>query len=152
MTRNEGVGLAVAAIGHVALVAILSVVWLAKPVPLPTPKPIEVSLVDAVALDQQAPPAPAPPARGRRGRGWRLLIQRDSIDQRHFDRLGSRQRHRLGQPDDRKDRDQSDMADRGHGKSDTLVTCHLPPCSTVTSATRLSPARLSSPITRITRP
>lgn len=62
MTKNEGVGLAVAAIGHVALFAILSVVWLAKPVPLPTPKPIEVSLVDAVALDQQAPPAPEPPA------------------------------------------------------------------------------------------
>lgn len=62
MTRNEGVGLAVAAIGHVALFAILSVVWSAKPAPLPTPKPIEVSLVDTVALDQQAPPAPEPPA------------------------------------------------------------------------------------------
>ena len=62
MTKNEGVGLAVAAVGHVALFAILSVVWSAKPVPLPTPKPIEVSLVDDVALDQQAPPAPEPPA------------------------------------------------------------------------------------------
>jgi len=52
----------VAAIGHVAVFALLSIVWAAKPTPLPTPKPIEVSLVDDVALDQRAPPAPEPPA------------------------------------------------------------------------------------------
>ena len=62
MTRNEGAGLAVAVIGHMALFAVLSLVWAAKPTPLPTPKPIEVSLVDDVALDQHAPPAPEPPA------------------------------------------------------------------------------------------
>ena len=62
MTRNERAGLAVAVIGHVALFALLSLVWSAKPTPLPTPKPIQVSLVDDVALDQRAPPAPEPPA------------------------------------------------------------------------------------------
>ena len=62
MTRNEGIGLGLAAIGHVLLFAILSLVWAAKPAPLPTPKPIEVSLVDDIALDQHAPAAPEPPS------------------------------------------------------------------------------------------
>lgn len=62
MKRGEGVALAAAAIGHLALFALLSLAWSGAPPPPPSSKPVEVSLVDAVALDQQAPPAPEPPA------------------------------------------------------------------------------------------
>lgn len=62
MTRNEGIGLGVAAIGHVALFALLSLAWLAPKTPPVVARPIEVSLVETVALDQHAPAAPEPPS------------------------------------------------------------------------------------------
>ena len=62
MSRAEGIGLGLALIGHVVLFAILSLVWLAPKTPLVVPKPIEVSLVDKVALEQHAPAAPEPPS------------------------------------------------------------------------------------------
>lgn len=62
MTRSDGAGLGLAAIGHVALFALLSLAWRQAPKPPVVSKPIEVSLVDAVALDQHAPKAPTPPS------------------------------------------------------------------------------------------
>ncbi len=62
MTRNEGLGLGLAVIGHVVLFALLSLAWLAPKTPPVPSQPIEVSLVDAVALDQHAPAAPEPPS------------------------------------------------------------------------------------------
>lgn len=62
MTRNEGIGLGLASIGHVVLFALLSLAWLAPKTPPPPAKPIEVSLVDAIALEQHAPAAPEPPS------------------------------------------------------------------------------------------
>ncbi len=62
MTRSEGIALGVAALGHVALFAILSLSWSAAKLPPPATTPIDVSLVDNVALEQTAPPAAEPPA------------------------------------------------------------------------------------------
>lgn len=62
MTRAERYGLGAAVLGHVALFALLSLAWSSAPTPPPMNKPIEVSLVDDVALDQTAPAAPEPPA------------------------------------------------------------------------------------------
>ncbi len=65
MDRAEGAGLTVAVLGHVALFGILSVGFLATPNPLKLkPVPIEVALVDQVALESTSPnptsEAPAP--------------------------------------------------------------------------------------------
>ena len=62
MTRSEGIALGVAALGHIALFAILSLSWSAAKLPPPATTPIDVSLVDTVALEQTAPPAAEPPA------------------------------------------------------------------------------------------
>ena len=62
MTRSEGIALGVAALGHVVLFAILSLSWNAAKLPPPANQPIDVSLVDNVALEQTAPPAAEPPA------------------------------------------------------------------------------------------
>ena len=62
MTRSEGIALGVAALGHVVLFAILSLSWSATKLPPPATKPIDVSLVNDVALDQRAPAAVEPPA------------------------------------------------------------------------------------------
>ncbi|MBB4100167.1 TonB C-terminal domain-containing protein [Sphingomonas kyeonggiensis] len=56
MDRTEGAGLTIALIGHVALFGILSVGFLATPNPLKLkPTPIEVALVDQVALESTSP-------------------------------------------------------------------------------------------------
>jgi len=56
MNRAEGAGLTIALIGHVALFGILSVGFLATPNPLKLkPTPIEVALVDQVALESTSP-------------------------------------------------------------------------------------------------
>ncbi|MET3824496.1 outer membrane biosynthesis protein TonB [Sphingomonas sp. PvP055] len=62
MSRSEGIALGVAAFGHVVLFAILSLSWSATKLPPPVNKPIDVSLVDNVALEQTAPSAAEPPA------------------------------------------------------------------------------------------
>uniref|UniRef100_UPI0035CA002A cell envelope biogenesis protein TolA n=1 Tax=uncultured Sphingomonas sp. TaxID=158754 RepID=UPI0035CA002A len=62
MTRGEQYGLGLAVAGHVALFALLSLAWSSAPELPPVAKPIQVSLVDDVALDQHAPAAPEPPA------------------------------------------------------------------------------------------
>ena len=64
MDRAEKYGLGVAAAGHVALFGLLSVGFLSTPNPVKlTTKPIDISLVDEVALESAAPAtieAPAP--------------------------------------------------------------------------------------------
>ncbi|MEP9359392.1 TonB C-terminal domain-containing protein [Sphingomonas sp. KR3-1] len=54
--KGEGTGLTVAVLGHVALFGLLSVGFLATPNPLKLkPTPIEVALVDQVALESTSP-------------------------------------------------------------------------------------------------
>lgn len=56
MNRTEGAGLGVALIGHVALFGLLSVGFLATPNPMKLkPSPIEIALVDEVALESTSP-------------------------------------------------------------------------------------------------
>ncbi|MDF2383597.1 hypothetical protein JMG10_19110 [Nostoc ellipsosporum NOK] len=56
MNRAEGAGLTVAVLGHVVLFGLLSVGFLATPNPLKLkPTPIEVALVDQVALESSSP-------------------------------------------------------------------------------------------------
>ncbi|MBB4838362.1 MULTISPECIES: TonB C-terminal domain-containing protein [Sphingomonas] len=56
MNRTEGAGLTVALIGHLALFGVLSVGFLATPNPMKLkPTPIEVALVDQVALESTSP-------------------------------------------------------------------------------------------------
>lgn len=61
-SRAEQAGLAFAAVAHLVLLGLLSVAWSGQPPRVwPAPTPLEVSLVDTVAPDAQAPPAPEPP-------------------------------------------------------------------------------------------
>lgn len=63
MERTEKVGLGVAAAGHVVLFGLLSVGFLATPNPLKLKQtPVEVSLVQDVALEAAAPAATEPPS------------------------------------------------------------------------------------------
>ncbi|URW74630.1 cell envelope biogenesis protein TolA [Sphingomonas donggukensis] len=63
MERAEKYGLGVAAAGHILLFGLLSVGFLATPNPLKLEtKPIDISLVDAVALESAAPAATEAPA------------------------------------------------------------------------------------------
>jgi outer membrane biosynthesis protein TonB len=63
MDRAERIGLGVAAVGHVVLFGLLSVGFLATPNPTELkPVPIDVSLVDEVGLEAQAPASIEPPA------------------------------------------------------------------------------------------
>ncbi len=63
MDRAEGAGLGVAVIGHVALFGLLSVGFLATPNPMKLEStPLDVSLVDEIALRSAAPSAVEPPA------------------------------------------------------------------------------------------
>ena len=61
MDRTDKQALGISAIGHVVLFAILSLSWNAAKLPPPANQPIDVSLVDNVALEQTAPPAAEPP-------------------------------------------------------------------------------------------
>jgi outer membrane biosynthesis protein TonB len=64
MDRAEKVGLGIAVVGHGLLFALLSLGFLADPAPPPEAMrpPVEVSLVDDVALEAAAPQAVEPPA------------------------------------------------------------------------------------------
>jgi outer membrane biosynthesis protein TonB len=63
MDRAELTGLGVAAAGHAALLAALSLGFAATRPPVPKSDPIEVSFVDEVGLESTAPaPSTAPPA------------------------------------------------------------------------------------------
>lgn len=63
MDRAERIGLGVALVGHVVLFGLLSVGFLATPNPTELkPVPVDVSLVDEVGLEAQAPAAIEPPA------------------------------------------------------------------------------------------
>ncbi|WP_315762869.1 cell envelope biogenesis protein TolA [Sphingomonas sp. Y38-1Y] len=63
MDRAERIGLGVAAVAHVVLFGLLSVGFLATPNPTELkPVPIDVSLVDEVGLEAQAPASIEPPA------------------------------------------------------------------------------------------
>lgn len=63
MDRAERIGLGVAVVGHVVLFGLLSVGFLATPNPTELkPVPIDVSLVDEVGLEAQAPASIEPPA------------------------------------------------------------------------------------------
>lgn len=63
MERAERIGLGAAVAGHVLLFALLSARFFSVPVPTPVPQqPIDVSLVQDVALDAAAPKAIEPPA------------------------------------------------------------------------------------------
>ena len=65
MERAEATGLGVAAAGHVALFAALSLGFASTQLPMPKSDPIEIAFVDEVGLESQAPvvstevPAPA---------------------------------------------------------------------------------------------
>lgn len=58
-------GVLIAVLGHLVLFGILSLVWRAPPVRPPEAKPIDVSLVEDVALDQRAPRSTEAPAQSR---------------------------------------------------------------------------------------
>ena len=63
MERAEKYGLGLAVAGHVVLFGLLSVGFLATPNPVKLEqKPIDISLVDAVALESAAPATTEPPA------------------------------------------------------------------------------------------
>lgn len=64
MDRAEQAGLGVAVAGHVLVFGALSLGLIAAPKPLLPPTPaVDIQIIDAVALKDQAPnPAPAPPA------------------------------------------------------------------------------------------
>lgn len=57
--------LALAALLHLALFGLLSLAWRVPGTPPVASKPVEVSLVDEVALDQRAPKSVEPPAQSR---------------------------------------------------------------------------------------
>lgn len=63
--RNVLAALALAAVLHLVLFGLLSLAWRAPETPPVERKPVEVSLVDEVALDQRAPRSVAPPAQSR---------------------------------------------------------------------------------------
>ncbi|MBW4332176.1 cell envelope biogenesis protein TolA [Stakelama sp. CBK3Z-3] len=64
MNRGEASAIAVAALGHVILFGLLSAGFAAAPNPMELKsKPIDVSLVDAVAIESAAPTAIEPPAK-----------------------------------------------------------------------------------------
>ena len=66
MNRAEAVGLGAALVGHAVLFGLLSVGFLATPNPMELEStPLDVSLVDAVALQSAAPAAVEPPAQSR---------------------------------------------------------------------------------------
>jgi len=66
MSRSEAVALGIAVLGHVVLFGLLSVGFLSSTPPVvPKPAPIDVSLVDEVALEAKAPQAVTPPAESR---------------------------------------------------------------------------------------
>src|SRR5258706_1385523 len=66
MDRTEKTGLAVAIVGHIILFGLLSVGFLSTPNPEQLkPKPIDISLVDDVGLQAQAPQSTVPPAQSR---------------------------------------------------------------------------------------
>lgn len=65
MDRAEQVGLGVAAAGHVALFALLSASFLVPKKDMPVQPPMDVSLVDQVALEAAAPTATEAPAASR---------------------------------------------------------------------------------------
>ncbi|MEG3089047.1 cell envelope biogenesis protein TolA [Sphingomonas sp. PB4P5] len=63
MERTEKIGLGAALAGHAVLFGLLSAGFLSGPEPdQPKSIPVDISLVDNVALEQTAPPAPEPPA------------------------------------------------------------------------------------------
>ncbi|QNQ08776.1 cell envelope biogenesis protein TolA [Sphingomonas alpina] len=65
MERTEKIGLGVAALGHVVLFGALSLSWLWPAKSPPKVTPIDISLVDDVALQSQAPPATEAPAQSQ---------------------------------------------------------------------------------------
>ena len=66
MPRSEAIALGVALVGHAVLFGLLSVGFLSSTPPVvPKPAPIDVSLVDEVALEAKAPQAVTPPAESR---------------------------------------------------------------------------------------
>ena len=66
MSRSEAIALGVALVGHAVLFGLLSVGFLATPNPEKLKAtPIDVSLVDEVALEAKAPQAVTPPAESR---------------------------------------------------------------------------------------
>lgn len=62
MQRSEAIGLGVALVGHAVLFGLLSLGFLASEPEKPKQKPIDVTLVDEVGLQAQAPQAVEPPA------------------------------------------------------------------------------------------
>ncbi|MEZ0495838.1 cell envelope biogenesis protein TolA [Sphingomonas sp. IW22] len=63
MDRAERIGLGAAIVGHVVLFGLLSVGFLATPNPVELkPVPIDISLVDEIGLEAQAPASIQPPA------------------------------------------------------------------------------------------
>jgi hypothetical protein len=65
MDRAEATGFGVSAIGHVALLAILSLALARAVAPAPPSDAIEVSFVDKIGMVSAAPnPSPTPPAQG----------------------------------------------------------------------------------------
>lgn len=66
MDRTEKIGLGAAVAGHVVLFGLLSAGFLSGSEPdQPKSIPVDISLVDNVALEQTAPPAPEPPAQSK---------------------------------------------------------------------------------------